>query len=107
MTTPLHATTSPHPGECVDGLHDVTRRLRRELGVTITHNAAVPADDIGWWDSPTNTVTVRADASTEQQVWLLVQVWLLLVLGPSAAGRAHIETLTPRLHLVPAPRAGD
>lgn len=103
MIPPLHAATSPHPGECVDGLHEVTRRLTHELGVTIHHTADVPADDIGWWESPTNTVTVRADATLEQQVWLLVQVWLLLVLGPSAVV-AHVEPLGPRLHLVPAPR---
>lgn len=105
MTTPLHTATSPYPNECVDGLHDVTRRLRHQLGVTIVHSATVPADDIGWWESPTNTITVRADATTEQRTWLLVAVWLLLVLGPT--GRTHIETISPRLRLVPTPRVGD
>lgn len=105
MTTPLLTTTSPHPDECADGLREVTRRLHHELGVTIVHSDDVPAENVGWWDSTTNTVVIRADTTPEQQVWLLVQVWLLLVLGPSAAGRTQIEPLSPRLRLVPAPRA--
>ncbi len=98
----MQATTSPYPDECVNGLREATRRLRHELGVTIDHSADVPADDIGWWESPTNTVTVREDATAEQQAWLLVQVWQMLVLDPSST-TGHTEQLTPRLRLVPAP----
>jgi hypothetical protein len=98
VTTPFHAS-SPHPAECADGLHGLTHRLRHELGVTITHHPDVPADDIGWWESATNTVTVRADTTIEQQTWLLLQVWQHLVLDP-AATTGHVETLSRRLHLV-------
>lgn len=96
MTT---AQTTTQVGECVDGLKEVTRRLRDQLGVTITHSADVPAEDVGWWISSDNTVTLRSDATPEQMVWLLAQLWLLLVLGPDAAAPAIIE---PMLALVPA-----
>lgn len=100
VTNTAQATTSTFPGECLDGLEEVTHRLRDALGVTITHTSAVPPDDIGWWESPTNTVIVRADATAEEQVWLLVHIWLLLVVGPDAVN----AVTEPMLALVPPPR---
>lgn len=98
MTSP---STSPYPHELADALDDVTERLQHALGVTIVRTTSVPDADIGWWESPTNTVVVRADATTEEQVWLLVHVWLYIVVGEDAVNAAP----EPMLTLVPAQRS--
>lgn len=84
-----------HPGQCLDGLAAVARRLTEDLGVTITH-VDLPPGVLGDWDNVTRTVHVRATAPDVDQLWLLVQVWLLVAIGPEATP-AHPQ---PYLQLV-------
>lgn len=98
MTTPLTVT---NPLASIDGgLAELVRRLPHDLGVTIRYSPHIPADEIGWWETHTNTVMIADDATTHQQVWLLLQVWQALVIGPSTI----VGRVEPLLSLVPAQR---
>ncbi len=96
MTTAL-ATSARDPQQCFDGFLALIGRLHEQLGVTVAY---VPLGDrLGRWDGPTHTVLIDRYAGLEDQLWLLNQVWLLLVSGTAAIDRA--ATRDPRLALVP------
>lgn len=89
-----------HLHQCLDGLASVTHRLSVELDVTITHSA-LPNGRLGDWHSGTRTMQIAEGATFTDEVWLLVQLWLLLSIGPAASAAAHPA---PLLQLVPDPR---
>lgn len=101
MTPALTAQRLRDPHQCLDGLASVAKRLTIDLDVRIRHTQ-LPPDELGVWDSVTRTLCVRYGAPLEDQLWLLLQLWQLLVVGPCAT---HAAIYEPHLRLVPELRA--
>ena len=88
------------PAQLVVGLAEVSRQLCDDLGVTVVYGQLPDPDDASEWVGATRTIHIAHDISLEDEVTLLIQLWLLLVVGPEATtGRA-----VTHLQLVPPPR---
>lgn len=99
MTTAASPVTPRDLQEVVDGFRSVIQRLTR-LGVTIRY-ATLPHEDLGEWVTATRTLTIRSDATISDQLRLVLQCWVMLVVGLHATTGAIVE---PLLTIVPTPR---
>ena len=100
MHTSAAAAIVRDPVQLIDGHAEVCRRLRDELGVTVVYGQLPDPDVASVWVDATRTMHIAPDISLGDEVFLLIQLWLLLAYGPEATtGRA-----VTHLQLVPPPR---
>jgi len=95
--TTLHAT--PEPLDPTGDICHLTHVLLGALGIQTILTADIPPSDLGRWESTTSTLFMRADTTTEQQTWLIVQlIEFLGVDRQSGAGRCEpVLTVVPPL----------
>ena len=94
-------TASRDPSERLAMVTDTVARLRHDCGITVKY-VTWRGDELADWHSATRTYYISADATLDDQVWAIMQLVLLLTVGPHAAAGAHKTSV---LHLVP--ESGD
>ena len=67
-----------------DPIATMVRELDKQ-GVTVDY--APLEDDVAVWDGPRGTITVDDAALETDQQWALIQLWLLLTIGPEASAK--------------------
>jgi Ser/Thr protein kinase RdoA (MazF antagonist) len=92
-------TASRGPSQRLAMITEIVTRLRRDCDVTVKH-VTWPGRELADWHSSSRTFYIAADATLDDQAWAIMELVLLLTVGPEACAGAHP---TPILHLVPEP----
>jgi hypothetical protein len=92
-------TASPGLSQRLAMITEIVDRLQRDCDVTVKH-VTWPGRELADWHSSTRTFYLASDATLDDQVWVFMELVLLLTVGPEACAGAHPA---PILHVVPEP----
>ena len=77
------------PVQALDGFADVLDRLENHLAITVQF-VSLPGK-AGALDGPSRTLLVNKDKPIVDQVWVMIQAWKVVTLGPEASAAAVPE----------------